>query len=74
MKNKIGILLDEGVKQEIILESLKVLSVIEKKYNCKFEFHNEPGSSKLKLKMPKIRKGDAEKGKGLFSFGGEMDI
>lgn len=73
MKNKIGISIGEGVKQEIILESLKVLAVIEKKYNCKFEFHNELGSSKLKLKLPRIRK-NADNETGLFSFGGEMDV
>jgi hypothetical protein len=73
MKNTIGIMLDEKVKQEIILESLKVLAAIEKKYNCKFEFQKELGSSKLKLKMPKIVK-RGEEGKGLYSFGGEMDL
>lgn len=72
MKNKIGILMDDGIKQEIILESLKVLAAIEKKYNCKFEFTKELGSSKLKLKMPKIKKGGS--GTGLYSFGGEMDV
>jgi hypothetical protein len=72
MKNTIGIKMDEGIKQEIILESMKVLAVIEKKYNCKFEFYKELGSSKLKLKMPKIKKGGSSK--GLYSFGGEMDI
>ncbi|UKN03018.1 hypothetical protein K6119_05750 [Paracrocinitomix mangrovi] len=76
MKYKIKIALDEGIKQEIITESLKVLAAIEKKYNCKFEFQNELGSSSLKLKIPKIRKksNDSEKGTGLYSFGGEMDI
>ncbi|MBD3637120.1 MAG: hypothetical protein HUJ25_07205 [Crocinitomicaceae bacterium] len=74
MKHKIGITLDEGVKQEIILESLKVLSSIEKKYNVKFEFSNELGSSKLKLKVPTIRKKSDNKNTGLYSFGGEMDV
>lgn len=73
MKYKIGVKLPEGVKQEIIMESLKVLSTVEKKYNCKFEFSTELGSSKLKLKMPKIRK-KSEKSQGLYSFGGEMDL
>ena len=63
----------EGMKQEIIRESLAALASIEKKYNCKFEFSNELGSSRLNLKMPKIRLKDEEK-TGLFSFGGEMDI
>lgn len=73
MKYKIGVTLPEGVKQEIIKESLKVLAVVEKKYNCKFEFTTEFGSSKLKLKMPKILK-RSERNKGLYSFGGEMDV
>lgn len=64
----------EGMKQEIISESLKALASIEKKYNCKFEFTNELGSSKLNLKMPKIRFKKDEERTGLFSFGGEMDI
>lgn len=72
MKHKIGIQLEDGIKQEIIAESLKVLATIERKYNCKFEFYNELGSSKLKLKMPKIRRNG--EGKGLYSFGGEMDV
>lgn len=74
MKYKIGVALEEGIKQEIIAESLKVLAVIEKKYNCKFEFYNELGASKLKLKLPKIRKKSNEEGTGLYSFGGEMDV
>lgn len=73
MKPKISVKLDEGIKQEIILEAMKVLSVIEQKYNCKFEFYKERGSSKLKLKVPSIRKkGNTDK--GLYSFGGEMDV
>ena len=66
-------MLNEGMKQEIIAESMKVLSAIEKKYNCKFEFVQELGSSKIKIKMPKIRKKESNS-KGLYSFGGEMDI
>lgn len=74
MKHRIGFSLDEGIKQEIILESLKVLGAIEKKYNCKFELSNELGSSKLKIKMPRIRKNDKGDYTGLYSFGGEMDV
>jgi isocitrate/isopropylmalate dehydrogenase len=74
MKNNIGITFNDGIKQEIILESLKVLAGIEKKYNCKFEFSNELGSSKLKLKLPKFIKKTEIEGTGLYSFGGEMDL
>lgn len=77
MRQQIGLLADESVKQEIIMDALKVLAAIEKKYNCKFELlkTKKKGQSNNELATSKeVKEMKSKQGNTLLSFGGELDF
>lgn len=80
-KYKIGIAPDSNIKNEILMESKKVLEAIAKKYNCSFEFYQTEikatanAVKKNFLSTADKMKQQAEKANQTgLSFCGEIDL
>ena len=77
MNYSVGVFVEEGVKEQAILEAQQALAGVAEKYNCRFELkevvavNRKNGKTVLAETLEKNNTGNKNSG---LSFGGEIDL